>query len=61
MEYIWSIIIIKGGCGSRYGDFGVAEYVRSFFDEISELSLSNISGRCDKVASVMAGEESALF
>ena len=37
------------------------EYVRSFFDEISELDLSNIVGHCDKVAASMADGEPALF
>ena len=32
------------------------EYVRSFPDVISEIDLSNIVGRCDKVASIMAGK-----
>ena len=36
-------------------------YVRSFCDEIIAVSLSNIVGRCDKVASSMAGEAAALF
>ena len=36
-------------------------YVRSFCDEIIAVSLSNIVGRCDKVASGMAEDEAALF
>ena len=52
-EYIWSMI--KAGYGTRYGAVGVMEYVRGFCDEISAVALSNISGRCDKVASRMAG------
>ena len=59
MEYIWSMI--KGGYGTRYGDVGVAEYVRRFFGEISELDLSNIADRCDKVAARMAEEGRRFF
>ena len=51
----------KGGYGTRCGSVGVMEYVRSFCDEISELDLSNIAGRCDKVAASMAGGDPALF
>ena len=58
-EYIWSMI--KAGYGTRYGAFGVVEDVRGFCGEISAVDLFNISGLCDKVASIMAGEESALF
>ena len=53
--------MIKGGNGTRYGDVGVAEYVRSFCDEITELDLPNIVDRCDKVAASMAEEAPALF
>ena len=37
------------------------EYVRIFCDEISELDLSNIVDRCDKVAAIVADGEPALF
>ena len=53
--------MIKGGYVTRYGDVGVAEYTRRFCGEISELNLSNIVDRCDKVADRMAGGEAALF
>ena len=58
-EYIWSAI--KGGYGTRRGDVGGVEYVRRFCVGVSELALSNIAGRCDKVAASMAEEEAALF
>ena len=50
----------KGRYGTPYGDVGVEEYARSFGGAISELDFSNIAGRCDKVASTMAGD-AALF
>ena len=58
-EYIWSRI--KGWYGARYGAVGVLEYVQSFCAEISVPDLANIAGLCDKVASIMADEEAAIF
>ena len=61
VEYIWSNI--KGGYGTRYGDVGFMEYVRSFGGEIREreIDLSVIVDRCDNVAARMEGAGPALF
>ena len=51
-EYGWSPI--KGWYGTRYGDVGVVGYLRRFFDEVSEIGMSNISDHCYKIAARMA-------
>ena len=59
MEFIWAWI--KGWRATRYDAVWVRDYVRRFFDELSEDDLAKIVDHCAKVADGMIEDEGGLF